>query len=331
MAAFDFIADYSLFEDEEIHTRQDWEVSEFEALDYELFGFRKPDFEQPTSETTIINVDYNLNSPLTTDLVDHSLVNDFGLDPNDLIIGLKPKEREVKNEGRFFALMSWKLREYFVITEYLIKKYYLPLFGALTIADDYVTVVKKLLSSSSGQGLSDYSRVNYSNHLDYSAWNNHQRKEATDPVFRVMGQFFGLPNLFTRTHEFFQNSWIYFPDRADQILLRDDGTPYSPNNQYFWNGQAGGLEGLRQKGWTLLNLLMILRESKIRNTKVTVLAQGDNQVINTSYPIPGNKPLLPEILVRVQERLLFRYSRLLDLLVRELEDHSATVLEEILR
>lgn len=214
-------------------------------------------------------------------------INDYGLDPNDLIIGLKPKEREVKNEGRFFALMSWKLREYFVITEYLIKKFYLPLFGSLTMADDYVTVVKKLLASSSGQGLSDYSRVNYSNHLDYSAWNNHQRKEATDPVFKVMGQFFGLPNLFTRTHEFFQKSWIYFPDRADQIFLNSEGVPYSPKNQFFWNGQAGGLEGLRQKGWTLLNLLMILRESKIRNTKVTVLAQGDNQVINTSYPIPG--------------------------------------------
>lgn len=228
-----------------------------------------------------------LNTPPTNVPEFLKEINDFGLKPNDLIIGLKPKEREVKSEGRFFALMSWKLREYFVITEYLIKKFYLPLFGSLTMADDYVTVVKKLLSSSSGQGLSDYSRVNYSNHLDYSAWNNHQRKEATDPVFRVMGQFFGLPNLFTRTHEFFQQSWIYYPDRADQIHLTKDGQPYSPNNQFFWNGQAGGLEGLRQKGWTLLNLLMILRESKIRNTRVTVLAQGDNQVINTSYPIPG--------------------------------------------
>lgn len=229
-------------------------------------------------------------------------INDFGLEDNDLIIGLKPKEREVKSEGRFFALMSWKLREYFVITEYLIKKFYLPLFGALTMADDYVTVVKKLLSSSSGQGLSDYSQVNYSNHLDYSAWNNHQRKEATDPVFRVMGEFFGLPNLFTRTHEFFQRSWIYFPDRADQIFLNPEGTPYSPNHQFFWEGQAGGLEGLRQKGWTLLNLLMILKESKIRNTKVTVLAQGDNQVVNTSYPIPGRptKDALAQFMIQIQ-------------------------------
>nr|QBQ65007.1 RNA-dependent RNA polymerase [Taishun Tick Virus] len=229
-------------------------------------------------------------------------INDYGLEDNDLIIGLKPKEREVKSEGRFFALMSWKLREYFVITEYLIKKFYLPLFGALTMADDYVTVVKKLLSSSSGQGLSDYSQVNYSNHLDYSAWNNHQRKEATDPVFKVMGQFFGLPNLFTRTHEFFQKSWIYFPDRADQIFLDNQGVPYSPDNRFFWRGQAGGLEGLRQKGWTLLNLLMILRESKIRNTRVTVLAQGDNQVVNTSYPIPGRptKEALVQFMVQIQ-------------------------------
>lgn len=52
-------------------------------------------------------------------------------------------------------------------------------------------------------------------------------------------------------------------------------------NLFFWYGQEGGLERLRQKGWTLVNLLIILRDSKIRNTNVTVLAQGDNQVITT--------------------------------------------------
>ncbi|KAH7940869.1 hypothetical protein HPB49_007269 [Dermacentor silvarum] len=107
---------------------------------------------------------------------------------------------------------------------------------------------------------------------------------GTGPVFRVMGQlFFGLPNLFFWTHKFFDTSWIYYPDRTDALRLGPDGTPYCTEGIFFWNGQAGGLEGLRQKGWTLLKLLVILRESKVRNTRVTVLAQGDNQVINTHY------------------------------------------------
>ena len=49
-------------------------------------------------------------------------LNDEGQD--DLIIGLKSKEREPKLVGRFFALMSWRFHEYFVIREYLIKLLY---------------------------------------------------------------------------------------------------------------------------------------------------------------------------------------------------------------
>ncbi len=48
------------------------------------------------------------------------MLNDEGLSLNDLIIGLRSKEHESKVEGRFFAMMSWNLRLYFVVTEYLI-------------------------------------------------------------------------------------------------------------------------------------------------------------------------------------------------------------------
>ena len=41
----------------------------------------------------------------------------YGLDWEDLVVGLKGKEIQLKIEGLFFALMAWKLREYFVITE----------------------------------------------------------------------------------------------------------------------------------------------------------------------------------------------------------------------
>jgi hypothetical protein len=49
------------------------------------------------------------------------MLNDEGLSLNDLIIGLRSKEHESKVEGRFFAMMSWNLRLYFVVMEYLIK------------------------------------------------------------------------------------------------------------------------------------------------------------------------------------------------------------------
>ncbi|AJR28526.1 polymerase [Carajas virus] len=211
------------------------------------------------------------------------MVDKHGLEKDDLIIGLKGKERELKLAGRFFSLMSWKLREYFVITEYLIKTHFVPLFKGLTMADDLTSVIKKMLDSSSGQGIDDYSSVCFANHIDYEKWNNHQRKESNGPVFRVMGQFLGYPRLIERTHEFFEKSLIYYNNRPDLMWVNEDTLINRTQQRVCWEGQAGGLEGLRQKGWSILNLLVIQREAKIRNTAVKVLAQGDNQVICTQY------------------------------------------------
>lgn len=213
-------------------------------------------------------------------------VNDNGLPWDSLVIGLKGKEREIKKVGRFFSLMSWDLREYFVSTEYLIKTFFVPLFHGLTMADDLKSLTKKMIESSIGHGHDDYQIVGFANHLDYEKWNNHQRKKSTSPVFRVMGQFFGLPNLFSRTHEFFEQSLIYYGERPD--LMRVEGRTMKNRTEdvVCWEGQEGGLEGLRQKGWSVLNLLVILREAKVRNTRVRTLAQGDNQVICTQYKIP---------------------------------------------
>nr|QRZ60246.1 polymerase [Bovine ephemeral fever virus] len=210
-------------------------------------------------------------------------VNDYGLDWEKLVIGLKAKERELKEEGRFFSLMSYELRDYFVSTEYLIKKYFVPLFEGLTMADDLNTVIKKMLDVSSGQGTREYDYITIANNIDYEKWNNYQRIESNGPVFTVMGQFLGLPNLFTRTHEFFQKSLIYYNQRPDLMMVRGRECLNKLGVKVCWEGQKGGLEGLRQKGWSILNYLMIERESRVRNTRVKILAQGDNQTISMCY------------------------------------------------
>nr|WNV51541.1 RNA-dependent RNA polymerase [Infectious hemorrhagic syndrome virus] len=212
-----------------------------------------------------------------------------GLDEEDLVIGLKGKERELKKAGRFFSLMSWKLREYFVMTEYLIKHNFVPLFHGLTMADDMTQVMKKMLDRSQGQGENDYQRVSIANHIDYEKWNNHQRKESNGPTFRVMGQFLGYPSLIERTHEFFEKSLIYYNGRPDLMQVTGNQVINSTDKLVCWQGQKGGLEGLRQKGWSILNLLIIRRESKIRNTRVQTLAQGDNQVICTQYMLSPSR------------------------------------------
>lgn len=153
------------------------------------------------------------------------------------------------------------------------------------MADDLMEVAKKLLDNSPRQRQDDYQLITIANHIDYEKWNNHQR-DANNPVFSVMGQFLGLPNLFTRTHKFFENSLIYYGPRPDLIEAKGDKLENRGHFPVSWNGQLGGLEGLRQKGWSVVYLLALLREAKTRNTLVRTLAQGDNQVVCNSYKIP---------------------------------------------
>ncbi|AVM87303.1 L protein [Hainan black-spectacled toad rhabdovirus] len=215
-------------------------------------------------------------------------VNDTGFTTEELIIGLRAKERELKIKGRFFALMSWKLREYFVITEWLIKHHFIPLFEGLTMADDMNTVITKMINKTSGQdGRTCDSIITICNHLDYEKWNNNQRGKSNNPIFRVMGQFLGYPKLIERTHEIFEKSFVYFANRPDLMKVEGGRILNNSDDVVCWEGQLGGLEGLRQKGWTISSMLMLLRIPKTRNTLVRTLAQGDNQIVVTSYKPKG--------------------------------------------
>ncbi|AHY85660.1 RNA-dependent RNA polymerase L [Almpiwar virus] len=224
-----------------------------------------------------------LNNPDTNWTEFLSRVNEYGFELEELIIGLRAKERELKIKGRFFALMSWALREYFVITEWLIKQHFLPLFEGLTMADDLNTVITKMINKTTGHDHSSCTElITICNHLDYEKWNNNQRGKSNDPVFKVMGQFLGYPNLITRTHEVFEKSFIYFVNRPDMMV--SNGTDIASKDKLVcWKGQLGGLEGLRQKGWTITSMLMLLRLPKSSNTLVRTLAQGDNQIVVTTY------------------------------------------------
>jgi len=165
------------------------------------------------------------------------MLNDEGLSLNDLIIGLRFKEYESKAEGRFFAMMSWNLRLYFVVTENLIKRDFLDLFPGITMKDSLNEVSNKIIKTSQGQA-SD-SHCCYTNRIDYEKWNNHQRYKFTAPVFTIMGKFYGLPRLFERTHLFFQECFIYFADRVDLLIWDGEKIVNATDILTSWYGQPG--------------------------------------------------------------------------------------------
>lgn len=215
-------------------------------------------------------------------------IDEEGLDEDDLVIGLRAKERELKRIGRFFALMTLKLRIYFVVTELMISSKVLPLFPSLTMSTSMNDVFQKMTKCAPGHGTDFNTSVTYAEHFDYLKWNNHQRYDSTAPVFEIIDRAFGFTNVIKRTHQIFEQSFIYFANRPDLMKVSDGKIiNKDPNKIVCWNGQAGGLEGLRQKGWSLISLLMIERESRMRNPRVQTLAQGDNQVVCISYALPA--------------------------------------------
>ncbi|AHU86500.1 L protein [Almendravirus arboretum] len=231
-------------------------------------------------------------------------VDKEGLPKKALVIGLKAKERELKRFGRFFTLMTWDLRLYFVISEYLIKKDLVKMFDGLTMADSFVEVMNKMLSRTRGQAHNTYENITFANHIDYSKWNNHQRDEAVGPVFSVMDKLYGLKNFFRRSHQFFKDSIIYYPERPE-YFGQDSG-----DNPFYWEGQPGGFEGIRQKGWSVVGILCLLRETRDRNTTTEFLVQGDNQVIFNHYNL--QKHLNPTELQEELDRIIGNNSYIID-------------------
>lgn len=85
------------------------------------------------------------------------------------------------------------------------------------------------------------------------------RKFETLGLFKSFDQLFGFESCFTRTHEMFKTSFIY--------LLNGSYTPVYHFVKFIenlggWYGHLGGIEELRQKGWTLWTVALILYASE---------------------------------------------------------------------
>ncbi|AZP55475.1 RNA-dependent RNA polymerase [Morogoro maize-associated virus] len=204
-------------------------------------------------------------------------VNDHGLLPEDKIIGVYPKERELKIKARLFSLMSFKLRLYFVSTEALLGDKVLKYFPQITMSLDMLSMIKKMFKVS-GQTTRGDDSVTVIFNLDFIKWNLQMRKVICSPVFSQLGQLFGMPLLFERTHELFKESVIYLCS-GEGDLVADPYYGVSPSGSWAWTGDESGKEGLRQKGWTIMTVVAIMLIAKRHNVEVSLMGGGDNQVL----------------------------------------------------
>nr|WPW57308.1 putative L protein [Styphnolobium-associated cytorhabdovirus] len=217
-------------------------------------------------------------------------INDTGLDEDDCVIGLYPKERELNSVPRMFSLMSAKMRNYVVVTEHMIADDILPFFPQITMMDDLLNLTKKIHGATRSQMYSTRltrqdSRVFETTvclNMDFEKWNLNMRRESTLPVFTEMGRLYGMDQLFNRTYDIFYNSYIYVCDDSFELKLENDKDgkiKLKCDGVSSYTNHVGGFEGLRQKGWTIFTvsvISMILRDFPIT---YKLMGQGDNQVL----------------------------------------------------
>lgn len=223
-------------------------------------------------------------------------IDQVGIPEDDLLIQLNEKEREMKLEGRLFALMTFRLRCYFVATEWLISKYILPILPEISVNKSQ-TELQKSLYNLTGVNLNEKEFNQHFIHLDYEKWNNFQRHESTYEVFKVIDEALGYTNLVSRTHEIFSKCIITYSKRLDKIPK-----DLSESLPWCWGGHKGGLEGLRQKGWSVVGALLLRKVGRLVGRRIQMLLQGDNQLVVLKYDCMYSRGE-PEYL---QERLSIR-------------------------
>lgn len=111
--------------------------------------------------------------------------------------------------------------------------------------------------------------------MDFTSWCTSFRHEGVTPLFEELDRLLGVSHVIAYTQKFPLESVLLFQDRFSPPKQGPDGNPL--NGPRCVHGPEAWMEGLRQKGWTLATILLILMASWKCGTIATLTGQGDNQ------------------------------------------------------
>ncbi|QWT43291.1 putative large polymerase protein [Anisopteromalus calandrae negative-strand RNA virus 2] len=203
-----------------------------------------------------------------------------------LIILLHAKERELKVKPRMFALLPMHIRLYFSITEKNIKDAVFKFYPQQTMTLSESDLSKRLMGFSKTNPTSSY--INLYIMIDFKAWNTHWTKESTDYTFRLLDDLFGLEEIYTYSHEFFSDALIAlasFNNPPPTLKGKNPLLTQPPAEcTTLWYDHKGGFDGIRQKGWTLVTIGILLVVEHLTGIKAQKVGQADNQICRLYIP-----------------------------------------------
>ncbi|QQM16270.1 putative replicase [Jimsystermes virus] len=244
------------------------------------------------------------------------------------IIIVHAKEREMKLAPRLFAMMTFEMRLYYSVTEANIKDHILVYFPQQTMTLDEADLSKRLytLTSSLDDSLKILSALLG---IDFSSWNICWTFLSTLQVFQFLDDLFGTPGLFLRSHPFFESCLVSLASHHNPPISLIDcpiGEPTECNE--LWYNHRGGFEGLRQKGWTLCTIGMLLLVESMTGLKSYIIGQGDNQVCKLMIPIPDSYDNVDSYIVSEQVEISNKVDKFINTLKDVAEKIGLHVKEE---
>jgi len=229
------------------------------------------DMKESWRETRLLLV-YLLNSNLVLNHVEYLDNYNNSMDLEDLldylVIRIVPKEKELKTSYRGFGCKTYEDRARALCQEKSAMEF-LDNYSdeqAMTLGE--LPLIRKLYSFRTLLHSYAGHRIIYIN-LDASSWNNRFRRATVDQVMSYTLDPIFDTKIFQKTHLAYEKTFFYVPDES-QV--------------HYWNGQAGGIEGLNQDTWVVAYLGQIKSAMKPLGFQYYVLCKGDDVRVAVLIP-----------------------------------------------
>lgn len=217
------------------------------------------------------------------------VVDDITRQVSTRTIGLKhkivcvyPKEREMKDDPRMFAMMTLEMRTFFVNTEHNIAQGIFQHIPQQTMTMRRVDLVKRLYEMTNPPKIG-YIRLNVES--DFERWNLKWRPSVVNPIARDFNDLYGVKGVFDYTHEFFKSAIVVL--RHPSLPPEQEAWDQCPDlreTRVSWLDHEGGFEGISQKVWTTPTLAIVYQALAPLGLEFTLAGQADNQVITVLIP-----------------------------------------------
>nr|WON42281.1 RNA-dependent RNA polymerase [Actinidia fungus negative-stranded RNA virus 2] len=198
--------------------------------------------------------------------------------PEEMVIELTQKERELKTAARCFCKLPFEVRTFFTSTEYNLKEHFMKKYmPQQTMTMSNTETKTRLYNLVKNAKSKDRTLLE----VDFSRWNLRWRHATVIGIARILGRIFGMPDVFSWAHWFFERATVVMTDKHTLPTGAAPNIPITqwPQSDLVWRGtHLGGFEGIQQALWTACTIAMMYWVVHDQDVAFNMAGQGDNQV-----------------------------------------------------